>query len=70
VPSPLNPPSACRFHPRCPRFVEGHCDVEEPALIPRGTQPSHTAKCHYPLEHWPMTVDEMRRTGSPAAETV
>src|SRR5437763_16838128 len=30
VPSPVNPPSACRFHPRCPRFVEGHCDVEEP----------------------------------------
>ena len=38
VPSPLNPPNACRFHPRCPRFVEGHCDVEEPALIPRGTR--------------------------------
>ena len=36
VPSPINPPSGCRFHPRCPRFVEGHCDVEEPALINRG----------------------------------
>src|SRR6059036_3842517 len=57
VPSPVNPPSACRFHPRCPRFVEGHCDVEEPALIPRGTAASHTAKCHYPLERWPMTED-------------
>ena len=33
VPSPINPPSGCRFHPRCPRFVEGHCDVEEPALV-------------------------------------
>ena len=32
VPSPLNPPAACRFHPRCPRFQEGHCDVEEPPL--------------------------------------
>ena len=32
VPSPINPPSGCRFHPRCPRFVEGHCDVEEPLL--------------------------------------
>ena len=36
VPSPINPPSGCRFHPRCPRFVEGHCDVEEPALVNRG----------------------------------
>jgi oligopeptide/dipeptide ABC transporter ATP-binding protein len=64
VPSPINPPSACRFHPRCPRFVEGHCDVEEPTLIPRGTAASHTAKCHYPLERWPMTEDEMRRRGT------
>src|SRR5215471_11012511 len=32
VPNPVNPPSACRFHPRCPRFVEGHCDVEEPPM--------------------------------------
>jgi oligopeptide/dipeptide ABC transporter ATP-binding protein len=69
VPSPINPPSACRFHPRCPRFVEGHCDVEEPALINRGGPASHTAKCHYPLERWPMTEEEMRRPGtaSPAA---
>src|SRR5947209_8314824 len=64
VPSPINPPAACRFHPPCPRFVEGHCDVEEPALIPRGTASSHTAKCHYPLERWPMTEDEMRQRGT------
>jgi oligopeptide/dipeptide ABC transporter ATP-binding protein len=64
VPSPLNPPSACNFHPRCPRFQEGHCDVEPPPLYPFG--PNHTAACHYPLEHWPMTVEEMRRpTASP-----
>src|SRR5438128_11457911 len=60
VPSPLNPPTACRFHPRCPRFVEGHCDVEEPALVNRGGNASHVTKCHYPLERWPMTADEMR----------
>src|SRR6058998_719156 len=64
VPSPINPPSACRFHPRCPRFVEGHCDVEEPELIPRGTASDHLAKCHYPLERWPMAEDEMRRRGT------
>jgi oligopeptide/dipeptide ABC transporter ATP-binding protein len=65
VPSPVNPPSGCRFHPRCPRFVEGHCDVEEPELYPFGD--GHVAKCFYPLERWPMTAAEMRRRGS--AET-
>jgi len=69
VPSPVNPPSACRFHPRCPRFVEGHCDVEEPPLYPFGD--NHVAACHYPLERWPMGPDEIRRHGtarSPAPE--
>jgi oligopeptide/dipeptide ABC transporter ATP-binding protein len=59
VPSPINPPSACRFHPRCPRFVEGHCDVEEPLLAPLGG--TQSAACHYPLERWPMTEAEIRR---------
>src|SRR5690348_3674514 len=63
VPSPLNPPSACRFHPRCPRFHEGHCDVEEPQLYPFGRD--HSAACHYPLERWPMTEDEIRHTSRP-----
>jgi oligopeptide/dipeptide ABC transporter ATP-binding protein len=62
VPSPVNPPSGCRFHPRCPRFVEGHCDVEEPPLY--GFGKGQAAACHYPLERWPMTPDEMRRAGS------
>src|SRR5512132_1993512 len=67
VPSPVNPPSACRFHPRCPRFVEGHCDVEEPPLYPFGE--GHVAKCHYPLERWPMEANEMRRGATaPAPE--
>jgi oligopeptide/dipeptide ABC transporter ATP-binding protein len=62
VPSPVNPPSGCRFHPRCPRFVEGHCDVEEPPLYSFGRD--QVATCHYPLERWPMTAEEMRRTGT------
>jgi oligopeptide/dipeptide ABC transporter ATP-binding protein len=59
VPNPINPPSGCWFHPRCPRFREGHCDVEEPPLYPFGH--GHRAACHYPLERWPMTADEIRR---------
>ena len=63
VPSPVNPPSACHFHPRCPRFVEGHCDVEDPPLYPFGN--GHVAACHYPLERWPMGAEEIRRAGTP-----
>jgi oligopeptide/dipeptide ABC transporter ATP-binding protein len=58
VPSPLNPPEACRFHPRCPRFVDGKCNVDTPELVRHG---DHLAACHFPLEHWPMSEEEMRR---------
>jgi oligopeptide/dipeptide ABC transporter ATP-binding protein len=64
VPSPINPPSGCRFHPRCPRFQEGHCDIEDPPLYPFGDR--HVAACHYPLERWPLTEEEMRRPGQAA----
>ena len=50
VPSAVDPPSGCVFHPRCPRFHEGHCDVEEPILEPAPGDSSHVAACHYPLE--------------------
>ncbi len=65
VPSPLNPPEACRFHPRCPRFVDGKCNVDTPPLAPIGNSADHVAACHFPLEHWPMTEDEMRRRSAP-----
>jgi oligopeptide/dipeptide ABC transporter ATP-binding protein len=58
VPNPINPPEACRFHPRCPRFRPGHCDVEEPLL--RGFGAGHDAACHYPLERWPMSGNDLR----------
>ena len=59
VPSPIDPPQACVFHPRCPRFHRGHCDVEAPQLRELG--PHHAAACHYPLERWPMTDSELRQ---------
>jgi oligopeptide/dipeptide ABC transporter ATP-binding protein len=60
VPSPLNPPAACHFHPRCPRFVAGKCDVDTPLLHPVGAGSGHEAACHFPLERWPMTDEEIR----------
>jgi oligopeptide/dipeptide ABC transporter ATP-binding protein len=62
VPSPLNPPQACRFHPRCPRFEAGVCDVEEPPLERKDG--GNLAACHFPLERWPMA--DLSRRGEPA----
>ena len=45
VPSPLNPPAGCRFHPRCPVARKGHCDVDEPEY--RELKPGHWSACHY-----------------------
>jgi oligopeptide/dipeptide ABC transporter ATP-binding protein len=62
VPNPINPPPACRFHTRCPRFVAGTCDVDEPELVRReGSSENHVTACHFPLEKWPMTEAEVRR---------
>ena len=59
VPSPIAPPAACVFHPRCPRFHAGTCNVETPPLRELG--PGHEAACHFPLERWPMTDAEIRQ---------
>ena len=59
VPSPIDPPQACIFHTRCPRFHAGHCDVDAPPL--RELAPGQMAACHYPLERWPMTDAEVRQ---------
>jgi peptide/nickel transport system ATP-binding protein len=37
IPHPYNRPSGCPFHPRCPDFMPGRCDKEEPGVRPVGT---------------------------------
>jgi oligopeptide/dipeptide ABC transporter ATP-binding protein len=55
VPSPVNPPSGCRFHPRC-RYATDICRVEQPPLVDHGD--GRFAACHHPLN-----VDEGGRDG-------
>jgi peptide/nickel transport system ATP-binding protein len=69
VPSPINPPSGCRFHPRC-RYATDVCQQIEPPLVDYGN--GHLAACHHPLnvdqetlqkvevaqEHTPAAADE------------
>ena len=44
VPSPANPPSGCKFHPRC-RYAQAHCAAEEPTL--NEIAPGHFVSCHF-----------------------
>jgi oligopeptide/dipeptide ABC transporter ATP-binding protein len=49
VPSPIDPPSGCRFHPRCPKAQE-LCTRSEPALVPvLNDPPAHVTACHFPV---------------------
>lgn len=53
VPSAINPPSGCRFHPRCP-FKESRCETEEPLLEP--ITPGRFAACHFVYKTAPLEL--------------
>jgi hypothetical protein len=79
VPSPINPPSGCRFHPRC-RYATDICAQVEPPLTDYGN--GHLAACHHPLnvdretlrqahvsqKHTPDAADSSARPVDPAGK--
>ena len=59
VPSPLNPPPGCRFHPRCP-FATDLCRRERPELLPLND--GRLVACHYPLSGSAAAAPEAARS--------
>lgn len=46
IPNPINPPSGCNFHPRCPIAAMGICDQEDPSLAAVEGSEDHLVSCH------------------------
>jgi oligopeptide/dipeptide ABC transporter ATP-binding protein len=80
VPSPIDPPSGCRFHPRCPQSravakaegMEGEphprCVEEDPELTSHGEK--QRAACHFPLEGSIIAGDDVMESFDDAVEEV
>ena len=51
IPSPIDPPSGCRFRTRCPR-ADNRCTTEEPVM--RAVGDDHFVACHYPTDRGPV----------------
>jgi oligopeptide transport system ATP-binding protein len=71
VPSPMNPPTGCGFHPRCPNFKKGTCDGETPELKEVQPNSDHFVACYVPFDKeagWAPARSESRNAASAGPE--
>jgi oligopeptide transport system ATP-binding protein len=67
VPSPINPPSGCRFHPRCPK-AQDLCSQQDPPLEAKVSDvATHLTACHYPVAEGEVFARSSRATRTGAA---
>jgi oligopeptide/dipeptide ABC transporter ATP-binding protein len=50
IPSPIDPPSGCRFHPRCPKAQELCAEQDPPLEVKAGDAATHLTACHFPVQ--------------------
>jgi len=65
VPSPIAPPSGCRFHTRCPRKLGAICETTPPPVL--AASPTHRIACHIPLAELRAVRPVLRPVPEPAA---
>lgn len=64
TPSAINPPNGCRFHPRCPEFIDGNCIKSNPTLETVANEPNRMVACH-----WQDRSRSVRENHTPPSES-